>query len=64
MTLNSEIEQSAQDPKRMRVDGNEVEQHSLQDQIAADQYLREQSAQTSKTKLPIRFAKLRPDGTV
>lgn len=60
--LSTEIETNAEGPKRVEVDGQTVEQHSLKDQIAADEYLRESTAAT-RDKLPIRLAKLRPGST-
>lgn len=60
--ISDEIESNATGPKRAVVDGAEVEQHSLREQIAADEYLEEKAANT-KRKLPIRLAKLRPGGT-
>jgi len=37
--LEDAIRQNASGPKSAEVDGQKVEQHSLKDQIAADEYL-------------------------
>jgi len=37
--LQSQIEENASGPKRVSGDAGSVEQHSIQDQIAADRYL-------------------------
>lgn len=60
--LIDSIEANAAKPKRIQIDGNSTEQHPLQDQIAADQYVRERRA-SSRSTLPIRTTKIRPDGT-
>ncbi len=61
--LSTEIETSAQEPKRMRVDGNEVEQHSLTDQIEADRYLASKAA-ASSAKRGFTIAKFKPSGSI
>jgi len=61
--LTNAIAESAVTPKRAKGDSSEMEQHALQDQIAADRYLA--SKQAAKAKgLGIRFAKLVPPGAV
>jgi hypothetical protein len=63
MPTNDEIiEANLNKPQSMSSDVGSVSQHNLKDQIAASEHLAEQAA-TNKTTLPIRFAKLRPDGT-
>ena len=57
------ILESAQGPKRVRGDSGEVDQHPLQDQIAADKYLKAKDA-TSGTKLGIRTVQLIPPGSI
>ena len=46
--LQQSIEQNATEPKRVRGDSGEVEQHSLKDQIEADRYLASKKAVKSK----------------
>jgi len=45
------------------VDGTKVSRMSISDQIAADKYAKENAGSTRST-LPIRFAKVRPGGAV
>ena len=42
------IRKNASGPKSAEVDGQKVEQHSLQDQIAADEYLASKKAVKSR----------------
>lgn len=42
--LESAIRQNASGPKSAEVDGQKVEQHSLKDQIVADEYLAKKKA--------------------
>lgn len=42
--LDDAIRQNAAGPKSAEVDGQKVEQHSLKDQIAADEYLAKKKA--------------------
>jgi len=42
--LDNAIRQNASGPKSAEVDGQKVEQHSLKDQIAADEYLAKKKA--------------------
>ena len=42
--LDDAIRQNATGPKSAEVDGQKVEQHSLKDQIAADEYLAKKKA--------------------
>jgi len=61
-TLKDAIEENAKGPKRAKGDSGEMEQHSLQDQIAADRYLATKDAAKRKG-LPFRTTKLVPPGT-
>ncbi|MDR1291282.1 MAG: hypothetical protein LBK06_08775 [Planctomycetaceae bacterium] len=62
-TLNETILENAKSPKRVQGDAGSVEQHSLQDLIAAERFLQSKKAVQSKG-LGIRFIKISPDGTV
>lgn len=57
--LSDEIETNAQGPKTVTVDGSTVSQHSLKEQMEADEYLANKTNNARRT-LPIRFAKLKP----
>lgn len=59
--LEEEILDNASGPKRAKGDQGEVEQHSLKDQIAADQYLAAKAAAANR-KRGLRFTKLVPPG--
>lgn len=64
MATNDEtIEANLAKPQSASGDAGSVSQHNLKDQIAAAEYLAERTG-ASRTTLPIRFAKLKPDGTV
>ena len=58
-----ELEQQAQKPKVVEVDGQHVEQHSLPDQIAFDRYLAAKKAAERRT-VGVRFAKMVAGGAV
>lgn len=60
--LDKTIEKNAKSPKRAKGDSAEVEQHSLQDQMAADRYLNSKKAARAKG-LGIRKTKMIPPGT-
>jgi hypothetical protein len=60
--LDEQIRQNAAGPKRAKGDSAEMEQHSLQDQIAADRYLASKGA-TKRKGLGAIFKKLIPPGT-
>jgi hypothetical protein len=62
-TLGDAILENAKGPKRVQGDAGSVEQHSLQDLIAAERFLQSKKAMQSKG-LGIRFTKISPDGTV
>jgi hypothetical protein len=57
--IESAIDVNARGPKRVKVGSEEVEQHPLADQIAADRYAK---ARTSSTKrgFGLRFQRLKP----
>lgn len=61
MSLRDDIKNDASRPKRASSGDVSVDQRSLRDQIAADRYLRETDA-GNKSKLPIRFMRIRPKG--
>ena len=62
-TLNKTLLENAKGPRRVQGDAGSVEQHSLQDLIAAERFLQSQKAISGKG-LGIRFKKISPDGTV
>lgn len=57
------IEENAQAPRRVSADGVEVEEHSLQDQIAADRYLGGKTAVDTVPRRGLRFTRTSPPGT-
>ena len=59
--LQQSIEQNATEPKRVRGDSGEVEQHSLKDQIEADRYLASKKAANSNGS-GIRVSKMKASG--
>jgi hypothetical protein len=61
--LQEVILESATNPKRVQGDAGSVEQHSLQDLIAAARFLESKKAMQGRG-LGLRFTKLSPDGTV
>lgn len=56
--LSTNIEDNAQGPKRASGDQGAMEQHPLPDQIEADRYLKEQTAQTRR-RGGMRFQRVR-----
>ena len=48
-TVENAIRENASGPKSAEIDGQKVEQHSLKDQIAADEYLASKKAVKSRT---------------
>ncbi len=60
-TVEDAIEQNALGPKRVQVGNQSVEQHPLQDQIAADNHTKANTAQ-SKTHLGLRMVQIVPPG--
>ena len=61
--LDNTIKENAAGPRRASGDSGSVEQHSLQDQIAADKHLESKKASRSKG-LGIKLVKVSPGGTV
>jgi len=61
--LSDNIKDNATAPKRASGDSGSVEQHSLQDQIAADKFLESKKA-SRKKGLGIKVAKISPGGAV
>ena len=61
LNLEDAIKENASGPKRVQGDSGSVDQHSLQDQIAADRYLA--SKEAVKHGIGIKNVKLSPDGT-
>lgn len=59
-----ELEQQAQKPKVVEVDGQRVEQHSLPDQIAFDRYLASKKAAERRAGLGLRVAKMSAGGAI
>lgn len=59
--LDSAIQQNAEGPARAGVDGVNMEQHKLTDQIATDKYLQSKRASRGKG-LGIRLVQLSPPG--
>lgn len=60
--LDTQIRDNASGPKKATGDSGSVDQHSLNDQIAADRYLASKAAVRSKG-LGIRLSKLVPPGS-
>ena len=60
--IDKTIEENAKGPKRASGDSGSVEQHPLNDQIAADRYLASKKAAKSRG-LGIRLTKLVPPGS-
>lgn len=61
--LGNTIRDNAASPRQASGDSGSVEQHSLQDQIAADKYLQSKKASGAKG-LGIKLTKIAPGGTV
>ena len=59
--LKDAILENALGPKKVTGDAGSVEQHSLQDQIAAERFLASKKA--TRQGLGLRLVKLQPDGT-
>lgn len=59
--LDDAIRDNASGPAKASVDGQSVEQHGLDEQIAADRYLESKQA-TRKAGLGIKTSKLIPPG--
>jgi hypothetical protein len=61
--LDNAIRENAQGPAKAGADGVTVEQHDLDDQIAADKYLASKNA-SRRSGLGVKLVKLSPGGTV
>lgn len=61
-TTAETIRDNALAPKRVQVDGQTVEQHSIADQIAADKYAKSKEATAAGKGLGVRYAKFVPPG--
>ena len=62
--LKDTIEQNAQGPRQATVDGVNVQQHSLLDQIAADKYLAAKKAAATNPAKAFTRVKIVPPGAV
>ncbi len=60
--ISDAIRKNAAGPKSAEVDGQKVEQHSLQDQIAADRYLASKKAAQSRNS-GLKITKMSHSGT-
>jgi len=60
--IDKAIEENATGPKKASGDGGSVEQHSVDEQIAADKHLAAKKAAQSRG-LGIKLVKISPDGT-
>ena len=60
--LDDTIKQNAEGPRRASGDAGSVEQHAIEDQIAADKYLESKKAMRNKG-MGIKLIKLTPGGT-
>lgn len=57
------LREAANQPAKVSVDGQSVEQHALKDRIEADRYFASKDA-AKKPGLGIKFAKIVPPGSV
>lgn len=62
-TLDNTIQENAAGPRKASGDAGSIEQHSLQDQIAADKHLESKKAMATKG-LGIKLLKISPGGAV
>lgn len=61
-SISTEIETAAKAPKKMKGDGEEAEQHSLQDQLEVEDRL-QATAAVKRKKRGMLYTKLSPPGT-
>lgn len=64
-TVSEAIDVNARGPKKVKRGENEIEYHSIQDQIAADEYADKKAGKTAaagKAHFGLRFTKLIPPG--
>lgn len=65
--LRTQIDTTAQNPRKVRTDAGEVESQNLKDMIEADKYLSGKNAVTSSSTRKnrgLRFNKLIPPGSI
>ena len=62
-TLDNTIRENASGPRKASGDAGSIEQHSVQDQIAADKYLESKKAGRGKG-LGVKLLKISPGGSV
>lgn len=60
-TISEAIEQVGKAPKRTKVKGTEVEEHSLEDLIKAEQHVASKTA-AKRNHMGLRFGKIVPPG--
>ena len=60
--LDDTIKQNAEGPRRASGDAGSIEQHGIEEQIAADKYLESKKAMRNKG-MGIKLIKLTPGGT-
>ena len=60
--IDKAIEENATGPKKASGDGGSIEQHSVDEQIAADKHLASKKAAQARG-LGIKLLKISPDGT-
>jgi hypothetical protein len=61
--LSSDITTNAQGPKKAKGDMGSMEQHDLDDQIAADRYLKA-IENTGSNKVGFKRCRIKPGGTI
>lgn len=59
-----DVSVNATAPRKVTTDGVSGEQHSIADQINADQYEKSKDAVTSANRFGLRISKLRPPGSI
>ena len=62
-TLDNSIRENAAGPRKATGDSGSIEQHPIDDQIAADKYLESKKASRARG-LGVKLAKISPGGTV
>ena len=60
--LDNTIKQNAEGPRRASGDAGSIEQHGIEEQIAADKYIESKKAMRNKG-MGIKLVKLTPGGT-
>jgi len=64
MSIEQAIRDNLAGPRRAQGDSGSVEQHSLQDMIAADKYLAQKAAASRTRGLPFRVTRIIPPGSI